>query len=212
MKKYFKDLAYILTLAYLMGLLVGTFLVWGYTQTSSNILINLTASTNNVPFNETLNNASQSIWNESFLGSQNKTFWITLPKTATATNVMLTFTGYGNTTADTSKWNFSVSSQMDAPYGVTFNGTYFWVTSNDKACIYRYLANGTYDNWYFNVSEHENSPVGIYFDGTYFYFTGTQNIKVYKYDANGNYISNFSTSSQDVNPEDVYFNGRKSVV
>lgn len=92
MKKYFKDLAYILTLAFLMGLLVGTFLVWGYAQTSTGFLVNLTAS-NVIYFNENQSNASQGNWNETFTSPGNRTYWINV-QNITVIDAKLNFSGY----------------------------------------------------------------------------------------------------------------------
>ena len=83
-------------------------------------------------------------------------------------------------------WNFSVSDEESGPYGIYFNGTYFWVVGSGSDTVYRYLANGTYDNWNFPVL-YEEAPEAITFNGTYFWVVGSGNDKVQKYWSNGTY-------------------------
>jgi hypothetical protein len=45
----------------------------------------------------TTNNASQTAWNETFAGSENKTFWVTLPKQSRVIDAYLNLSGYKKT-------------------------------------------------------------------------------------------------------------------
>jgi hypothetical protein len=105
-------------------------------------------------------------------------------------------------------WGFGTYNTAVRPSGVTFNGTYFWVVDYVSDTVYRYLANGTYDNWNFSVNSQDTGPYGVTFNGTYFWVVGDSSDKVYRYLANGTYDNwNFSTSSQDTTPQGVTFNG-----
>jgi len=60
-------------------------------------IINLSAPTNYIRFTEDSNSASQSIWNITFIGNQNKTFYIKIPKNANVTNADLNLSGFNAT-------------------------------------------------------------------------------------------------------------------
>jgi hypothetical protein len=66
-------------------------------QITLSPIINLTSPTNWIRFNETLNNASQSIWNETFAGNENRTFYITIPKNSEVIDAKLNLSGFNHT-------------------------------------------------------------------------------------------------------------------
>ena len=92
-----KSLCYILILAFCLGLFLSTLLVWGSIQITIGYLVNLTASTNQILFNDTQtkNNASQTSWNETFTTTQNRSFYITFPQNITSfQNAFFNLKGY----------------------------------------------------------------------------------------------------------------------
>ena len=105
-------------------------------------------------------------------------------------------------------WNFSVGTQDITPNGITFNGTYFWVTGLTGSRVFRYLANGSYNSWNFSTATQDAEPRGVVFNGTYFWVVGSVSGKVYRYLANGSYDDwNFSVTGQDDDPRGIEFNG-----
>lgn len=73
----------------------------------------------------------------------------------------------------------------DIPYGICWDGTYFYVTDHIDAYIYQY--NAAFDT---KVAEHDigalggnDSPYGICWDGTYFYVLDADESYIYQYNA-----------------------------
>jgi hypothetical protein len=111
---------------------------------------------------------------------------------------------YQSTSFDTA------ASGNGAPVGITWDGTYFWVTDNTDAEVYRYNANGTYSSFSFDTGASGNTALlGITWDGTYFWTTDSADEEVYRYNANGTYSSfSFDTAgSGNSNPTGIIWDG-----
>lgn len=104
-------------------------------QITSPAIINLSSATNYIRFNETLNNASQSIWDETFFGNEDKTFWITIPKNAKVTNAYLNLSGYTKFEPVLDKLTFPEG--WNVLHGMTSDGEYLWIYSYDDRKIYK---------------------------------------------------------------------------
>jgi hypothetical protein len=77
-----------------------------------------------------------------------------------------------------------------APYGITQNGTYFWITDDTDDEVYQYWMNGTYSSFSFDTAGSGNgAPYGITQNGTYFWITDDTDDEVYQYWMNGTYSS-----------------------
>ena len=134
-------------LVFLLGLLISTLLVWGYTQISTSVAINLTASTNNVRFNETLNNASQSSWNETFTTSENKTFYVTIPQNSSVIDAKLSLSGYNVSFGDTNFIDTSAPNcrplNSETGIGGLHNSTTFFCSVGGVSQYNKYTVNST---------------------------------------------------------------------
>ena len=71
--------------------------IFSLTQTTSLFYLNVTDSFNTVNFEENANNASQTSWNETWQGTSNKTFYITIPKNSTVNFMNINITGFNIT-------------------------------------------------------------------------------------------------------------------
>jgi glutamine cyclotransferase len=105
-------------------------------------------------------------------------------------------------------WNFSVANEIKGnPTGIAYNGTYFWVLNRtNKATIFRYKADGTYDGWSKDISAQDTYMEGIDVNDTHIFVVGSNNDNVYIYDMAGNFITSFSVASQTTNPISIVTN------
>src|SRR3989344_1928465 len=73
----------------------------------------------------------------------------------------------------------TAASGSDSPNSITWDGTYFWVTDNTDAEVYKYNSNGTYANCSFDTAASGNGDIhGITWDGTSFWVTDTTDAEV----------------------------------
>jgi len=120
------------------------------------IFLVLTASVN--AYTITTNNASQSIWNETFTGNQNNTFWISIQKQSYVYNGQLNLSGFN--------YNYiipnSSGSNVDADWNGLPNATYTFINTTD---IFNTTANitvrsvydfGTQFQWYVELMNLTN--------------------------------------------------------
>jgi DNA-binding beta-propeller fold protein YncE len=133
-------------------------------------------------------------------------------------------TPWNITTATYDNVNFSVTSQDGSPQGIFFrpDGTKMYVIGNNTDRLYSYtlstpwnLGTAIYDSVSFYIGSQDNIPVGIFFksDGTKMYMVGSGNDRVYSYDISRLWNIgtathdnvNFSVSSQDASPQDIFF-------
>ena len=118
--------------------------------------------------------------------------------------------------------NFSVNSQESEAQGMFFkpDGTKMYITGTSGSEVNEYDLSTAWDVesasylQNFSVSAQETSPTGLFFkpDGTKMYVMGINGDAVYEYDlstgwdvSSASYLQNFSVSTQDVSPQDVFF-------
>jgi len=117
----------------------------------------------NSPINirNVFNNASQYIWNESFNGLDNRTFWVNLPKNDYIRSVKMSLTGLympSNTT-------LTKSTTGDRSMWMEYDGTYLWTSGNYNGRTYKHKPDEAPSTYY-------NFAGPIVYDGTYLW---TQN-------------------------------------
>jgi|GEM_PF-2738431 len=84
----------------------------------------------------------------------------------------------------------TAASGNASPVGITWDGTYFWITDSTDAEVYRYNSDGSYSSFSFDTAATGNTALtGITWDGTYFWITDSADAEVYRYNANGTYSS-----------------------
>lgn len=65
--------------------------------------------------------------------------------------------------------------------GIVFDGTYFWISTEDAREVYRFTSTFVYDSFHFDTNVAGNTiPTGITWDGTYFWISDLSRI-IYKY-------------------------------
>jgi parallel beta-helix repeat protein len=104
-------------------------------------------------------------------------------------------------------WNFSVANELKVlgPYGVAYNGTYFWV--NNQTHVFRYNSTGGYTWWNISVAAQDNNMRGIDVNNTCIFMVGRQNSKIYLYNIEtGSYITSYSISGQTTGSDSVVTN------
>jgi DNA-binding beta-propeller fold protein YncE len=118
--------------------------------------------------------------------------------------------------------NFSVSAQQTNPSGLFFkpDGTKMYICGNLGINVGEYDLTTAWDITTasfvqnFDVSSQLLNPRGIFFksDGTKMYVVGTSSTVVAEYDlssawnvSTASFLRNFGVSSQDSNPQDVFF-------
>lgn len=126
----------------------------------------------------------------------------------TVGNINLNITPYSNLIF---KSNFSISSQMTTPQGMTVYGNELWITSGDKDGVYKYYTDGTFITYY-NLSGQTTDPKGIAtIDGSEFWVVDNgavaPNDVVIHYDSNFNFIDAFSIATQTTAPWGVTYDG-----
>lgn len=93
--------------------------------------------------------------------------------------------------------NSYVVDESSYNYGLTEDGTYFYITDWLYDKIYRYYMNGTYLDSFSLVAANDKA-LGLTTNGTYLWVTDESDEYVYRYWANnGTYIDNFSVSQTD---------------
>jgi len=63
------------------------------------------------------NSLSQTIWNETFEGNENKTFWIKIPKYSTVLTARLSLNGYSSGYSWGDPWNYSIDVSSPSGFG-----------------------------------------------------------------------------------------------
>lgn len=119
--------------------------------------------------------------------------------------------------------NFSVSAQEAGPEGLFFkpDGTKMYIVGQNGDNAYEYSLSSAWDistTSYvqnFSVSTQETIPQGLFFkpDGTKMYVVGASSDAVNEYSlssawdiSTASYVQNFSVSTQETTPEDLFFN------
>lgn len=117
---------------------------------------------------------------------------------------------------------YSVASQESAPSGISWrpDGLVYFIVGSGSDNVTQYSCSRPWDitssaaTSTFSVSAQEIAPSGIYFkqDGTSFYIVGTATDRVRQYDLatawslpSASYVDSFSVSSQDTDPQDLFF-------
>jgi len=156
-----------------------------------DIIINSTASTNLVTFNETQTNASQSIWNHTFWREGNQTFYITLPQNVTVTSATMNFTGFKWFNIQYTGTHWDTSGQMDYTHGITTDNNNIWISTASDKTIYKYNMDGTYTETSWSVSNCVDvNALGMCNNGTHMWVvdqTYTSDDHLCRYTINGNY-------------------------
>jgi 6-phosphogluconolactonase (cycloisomerase 2 family) len=138
-------------------------------------------------------------------------------------------TGFNISSASYDNISFSITSQENSPWGLSFNsnGTKMFMTGTTSDEIHQYsLTNGfslaagnvTYDNISFDVSSQDPTSIGVTFspDGNKMFIVGYDTDRIYQYSltnsfsmASGNVTYDnisFDVSSQELAPLCVEFN------
>lgn len=133
----------------------------------------------------------------------------------------------------TTAWDISTATYDSLSYSVTArennlrglyikpDGTGFYTIGIQADVVYQYsmptpwsISTSTYDNKSFSVSSQENEAQGIFFkpDGTKMYVVGTLGVEVNEFAlstawdvSTATFTTNYSLSSQDTAPNDLYF-------
>jgi sugar lactone lactonase YvrE len=120
--------------------------------------------------------------------------------------------------------NFVVGAQETNPQGLFFtpDGSGFYVTGSSSDSVHQYSLSAAWDVstasfvQSFSVSAQESQPQGVFFkdDGSIMYILGSSGDDVNQYNlstvwdiSTASYSKNFSVSSQDVFPRDLFFRG-----
>ena len=111
------------------------------------------------------------------------------------------------TTAYYTGISFSVNSEDTSPYGIVFDGTYFWIIGNSNDRCYKYNNSGIYQSVNFNIVDQDNDPFGIEWDGTYFWIIGYQGTVAMKYNSAGIWQSEVDISTEDTVPIGITWDG-----
>jgi len=105
-------------------------------------------------------------------------------------------TTYPNATASLaySGTSFSTATQVGSPFGITWDGTYFWVLDGANDAVFKYSASGVYQNVSWSVASQGTSPTDIVWDGSFFWVinnAASPYKRVSKYNAAGVYQNVF---------------------
>ncbi|KKL85758.1 hypothetical protein LCGC14_1951520, partial [marine sediment metagenome] len=76
---------------------------------------------------------------------------------------------------------FYVGTQDTSPYGITWDGTHFWVVGYFTAEVYQYTDAGVYTGTHFDIGTENTYSRGITWDGTHFWVVGSGTDKVFQY-------------------------------
>lgn len=128
-------------------------------------------------------------------------------------------------TASYDSVNFSLASQTTSPLGFTFgdDGSKMYVVSSAPDTVFQYslstaynMSTASYDSVSFSISGQLSDPNGIFLgdSGTKMYVIGSSTDKVFQYSLSTAYDLStatydsveFSVSSQETLPQDLYFN------
>jgi hypothetical protein len=89
-----------------------------------------------------------------------------------------------------SNFNFSIAAVAGNANGVSFDGSHYWVLSNDKAKIFQYDVAGVYTGFSFSIPAQS---FGLCWDGTHLCIARTN--RVDKYTRAGAFVSYFSATT-----------------
>lgn len=91
--------------------------------------------------------------------------------------------------------SFSDSAQVNQPAGITWDGSFFWVVDRGSTnSVFKYNAQGVYQNVSFVVGNQGTDPTGIVWDGSFFWVinnAASPYKRVSKYNASGVYQNVF---------------------
>ena len=90
--------------------------------------------------------------------------------------------------------------------GITWDGTDFWIVSDNTDEVYKYTSAGVYTGVHFDVGD--TYPVGITWDGTDFWIVDYTNKEVYKYTSAGVYTGvHFDVGTEDTSMWGITWDG-----
>jgi hypothetical protein len=94
-------------------------------------------------------------------------------------------------------FNFDLSTAFaNNPVGLEFDGEFFWVVATSVDTVYKFSAEGIYQNESYYIGAVEGEPKDITYDGVFYYITGlSQGIS--QFDASWTYIQSFATGISD---------------
>ena len=81
----------------------------------------------------------------------------------------------------------SVAQTGTYSYGMTWDGTHFWITHPTTFLAYKYNSSGVYQNASIDFSGQITSGASLTWDGTYFWVADQSGGKVFKYSSSGVY-------------------------
>ncbi len=92
--------------------------------------------------------------------------------------------------------------------GITWDGTYFYISTRTTFDVRRFTSAGIYTGFYFSTSVQDWKARGITWDGTYFWHLGGVNNEVYRYTSAGGYTgTHFDVGAQESNPSSITWDG-----
>ena len=93
--------------------------------------------------------------------------------------------------------SFSISGVGADTWGITWDGSHFWVVGPANKKVYKYTVDGTYTGVSFSTSAQSAYMRSIAWDGEFFWLTDSTYKTVYKYTAAGAYTGfSFSTANE----------------
>ena len=103
---------------------------------------------------------------------------------------------------------FSTAGQLNSEVDIAWDGTYFYaLEGGNYAKFNKYSAAGVYQGVSVSVVAQDDEMHGMVCVGSDFYLCGAQNDKVYKYNSAGVFQSDFSVSTNGVNPNAIAYDG-----
>ena len=109
-----------------------------------------------------------------------------------------------------SSGHFSLNGFNGSPSGITWNGSYYFVTDYEDDKVYYYEADGVFQGS-FAVAD---GPTGITWNGNNLFVVrnhgGSQN--VCEYTSSGSYVSCFSLGSDHLSPTGITWDGNLSLI
>ena len=103
---------------------------------------------------------------------------------------------------------FSTAGQLFSEVDIAWDGTYFYaLEGGNYAKFCKYSAAGVYQGVSVSVVAQDDEMHGMVCVGSDFYLCGAQYDKVYKYNSAGVFQSDFSVSTNGVNPNAIAYDG-----
>tara|TARA_R110000744_G_scaffold141185_2_gene252559 strand:- start:290 stop:1162 length:873 start_codon:yes stop_codon:yes gene_type:complete len=104
--------------------------------------------------------------------------------------------------------SFSVATQSPNPTGMTWDGSYFWVTGSGTGWINKYSASGVYQGVRFNVSAQMGTNIAdLTWDGSAFWVLSPVYDIALKYNASGVYQNTQFSVANAYTPSGITWDG-----